>query len=103
MSWNYRIVSTPYPSEDHEISRTFEVHEVYYDAEGSVCAVTERNVSPFGETEEELRADMENYKKAFDKPVLRMEDIDDDIAEGLLNHVYNPLKEYIDRKSDQGE
>lgn len=76
MIWNYRIISSPYPSEAHEESRTFEVHEVYYDDNGGIHAVTQKCVSPYGETEEEIRADMQNFLEAFNKPVLRMEDIE---------------------------
>lgn len=76
MSWNYRVISSPYPSEDHEISRTFEVHEVYYDDNGDIHGVTEKCVSPYGETEEEIRADMVHFQEAFNKPILRMEDIE---------------------------
>ena len=76
MTWNYRVISTPYPSEAHEESRTFEVHEVYYHDDGDIHCVTEGSVSPFGETEEEIRADMAHFQEAFNKPILRMEDIE---------------------------
>lgn len=76
MSWNYRVISSPYPSEAHEEFRTFEVHEVYYDDNGGIHGVTEKCVSPYGETEEEIRADMVHFQEAFNKPILRMEDIE---------------------------
>lgn len=73
--WTYRIISSPWPSKLNEESRSFEVHEVYFDETG-ILAVTQKSVSPYGETEEELRADMEKFQEAFNKPVLKMEDLD---------------------------
>ena len=73
--WTYRIISSPWPSKLNEESRSFEVHEVYFDETG-IHAVTQKSVSPYGETKEELRADMEKFQEAFNKPVLKMEDLD---------------------------
>ncbi len=46
------------------------IHEVYYDDSGKVEGYTDDAVSPFGETEEELRRDIERMMRAFQHPVL---------------------------------
>lgn len=65
MSWNYRVIK-------HEKldGSWFSIHEVYYDDDGNPWACTEDPASPFGETEEELRAGAAMMMKAFEKPVL---------------------------------
>lgn len=59
--WNYRVVS----SEDG-----YSIHEVYYKADGSIEAYTLNPVNSYGETAEELKADLEMMLAAFNKPVL---------------------------------
>ena len=71
--WNYRVlhrVLQGFGSTEH----AYAVYEVYYnkaDAPNS-CSVDPQ--APHGETPEELRADLERYVKALDKPVLEYED-----------------------------
>lgn len=72
MSWNYRVISYPVDEE----TRCLEVHEVYYNEDGAIGAITEKSVSPYGETEEEFRADMEKFQEALKNPMLKIEEIE---------------------------
>lgn len=65
MTWNYRIVKTAFEQGDR-----YAIHEVYYDAHGNPTSRTAEPCCPIGETLEELRAEMERYQKAMEKPVL---------------------------------
>jgi hypothetical protein len=53
----------------------FYIHEVYYNDNGSIYAMSENPVTPAGETIKELQGDMEYFLQAFDRPVLRMGEI----------------------------
>ena len=66
LSWNYRVLSR----KDSDDMKTFAIHEVYYDEEGTPTSCTLEAVSPMGETLEELQADMQYYNKALENPVL---------------------------------
>ena len=65
--WNYRVLRFQTPG---MLDPQYAIHEVYFDAEGRITGCTEEEVSPFGESLEELREDLEAYKKALDLPVL---------------------------------
>jgi len=66
MHWNYRVIK----SED-----VFHIHEVYYNAKGDICAISEDPMCPHGETLKELKSDMEHFLQAFNRPVLKREKI----------------------------
>jgi hypothetical protein len=68
MTWNYRVVR--HVGADSNQSYAF--HEVYYRDE-VVQTISEESVCPSAETIEELMADFERMKEAFDKPVLDFE------------------------------
>ena len=70
-TWNYRVV---------ERDDTFAIYEAYYDDAGTVISITAEPVAPLGESLEELRADLEHYRRALDAPVLRYEDVVGDEA-----------------------
>lgn len=64
--WNYRVV---------EKSGSFSVHEAFYDdGVETPHSITENEMSPYGETLEELKEDLEHYLEAFEKPVLQYKD-----------------------------
>lgn len=65
MTWNYRIIKTTFDTEDR-----YAIHEVYYDTDGNPALHTVEPAAPQGDTLDELRADFDNYRKAFDAPVL---------------------------------
>lgn len=74
MVWDYRVIRKKLDNEVY-----FEIHEVYYDnqlpeftadRDRTICGLTEEASSPFGETPEELKKDLEMMIGAFDKPIL---------------------------------
>ena len=66
MTWDYRVMKFV----DGEGTVSFMVHEVYYAFDGSLDTYTEDGCSPYGETLEELAADLKRFAEAFTKPVL---------------------------------
>ena len=71
--WNYRVLYSRDAKSDTE---SFEVHEVYYTADGEIEAWTENSVKPFGETLEELQADIEHFLRGTQLPTLAIVDVD---------------------------
>lgn len=69
-TWNYRVVRTerrrPGGGEDF----SYEVHEVYYDRNGTPTSATQDPVGPYGETLEELSRDLAQIQRALELPVL---------------------------------
>ncbi len=63
MHRNHRVVNN---------GEFFHIHKVYYKDNGEIDGWTENPVSPAGETLEELKADMEMFKAALNKPVLKL-------------------------------
>ncbi len=70
MRWDYRVVRK---------DDGYAVHEVYYE-DGEPVMVTERAISPYGDTEKELWDDMLAYQAAIARPVLDYDDIPGDYA-----------------------
>jgi len=62
MVWNYRVI---------EHKRVFYIHEVYYNDNGDICAISEEPMHPHGTSLEELRRDAEHFLLAFNKPALK--------------------------------
>ena len=54
MNWNYRVIK--YDDADEVF---FQIHEVYYNEDNEIEAYTEEPMVPFGETQEELIAELE--------------------------------------------
>ena len=81
-TWNYRVME----DEDGQ----FTLREVYYTDEKEIQSWT-GEVAPFGESEEELRNDLDYMLRAFNLPILSevnltantMEKLLDDIKEGV--------------------
>jgi len=65
--WNYRVIK----------DKWFAIHEVYYTEDEQPSAYSESEVSPWGETLEELEEDMEHFKQALLRPVLDIEELDE--------------------------
>jgi hypothetical protein len=66
MVWNYRVI-------EHE--GIFYIHEVYYNDNGDITAISEDPMHPHGETIDELERDMEHFQQALGGPVLKKEKI----------------------------
>ena len=78
MTWNYRIISHPaWDMSREKGERVFRIHEVFSDESG-IVGYSARGCEPYGETEEELAQDMKYMNLAFEKPVLRVEDLPSD-------------------------
>ncbi|MEO2266399.1 hypothetical protein V1358_03515 [Pseudoalteromonas sp. YIC-656] len=67
--WNYRVIL----AEEQGKEPLYQIHEVEYTANGRVSNWSETGAAPFGRNLEELQADAERLKSAFDKPVLKVE------------------------------
>jgi hypothetical protein len=60
-TWNYRVI---------ERSGEFAIHEVFYDAAGTVTGWTEMPVYPRAESVEDLRLELARYAGAIEQPVI---------------------------------
>ena len=63
--WNYRIVRRKCSDGDK-----YGIHEVYYNEDGSIWAISEQPCMPFGETKKELLNDLSMMTASIIKPVL---------------------------------
>lgn len=68
MNWNHRVVKRTYEDEEW-----YAVHEIYYDGDKPWGITTEPS-APGGETIEELKEELDRFRKALNKPVLNYED-----------------------------
>lgn len=85
MSWSYRVcrkklVSDVCDLDTGEVLETYKEDQfgicgVYYNDEGEITFTSAEFQLPFGETLEELKADIEYMQKAFKLPVLDLDDI----------------------------
>lgn len=85
MSWNYRacrkkLVSDVCDLDTGEVLETYEedqfgICETYYNNDGDIAFTSAEFQSPFGETLEELKANFEDMQKAFELPVLDLDNI----------------------------
>ncbi len=65
--WNHRIIK-----KKNNQTTTYEIHEVYYDDSGAVEGWTKDAVSPFGESLDELKADLKYFLHSFKSPILEL-------------------------------
>lgn len=86
MSWNYRaakkrltvdILKDEVTGEvvDSYSEDQFGICEVYYNDKGDITFTSENFIEPYGETLEDLKANFDNMKKAFELPVLDLDNI----------------------------
>ena len=85
MSWNYRICRKKLVSDvcDLDTGKVLETYtedqfgicEVYYNDKGDIAFTSENFIEPYGETLEELKANFDDMKKAFELPVLDLDNI----------------------------
>jgi len=78
MSWNYRVIRRSSGAEEW-----YAIYEVYYDDAGRPIACTESPSRPFGETPEELAADLQHFTEALEKPALDYDQITGQPEKGL--------------------
>ena len=86
MSWNYRVGfrTVSYPVVDDKdynlVVDTLEetqygVVETYYNEEGEIAFTSAEFQAPYGETLEELKANFDDMQKAFELPVVDLDNI----------------------------
>ena len=86
MSWNYRaakkrltvdILKDEVTGEvvDSYSENQFGICEVYYNDKGDITFTSENFIEPYGETLEDLKANFDDMKKAFELPVLDLDNI----------------------------
>lgn len=86
MSWNYRaakkrltvdILKDEVTGEvvDSYSEDIFGICEVYYNDKGDITFTSENFIEPYGETLEDLKANFDDMKKAFELPVLDLDNI----------------------------
>ena len=80
MTWNYRVACKKLEvkidlSNDVYEEDCFGIVEAYYNDQGEIYATTERFIEPYGETLEELKRNLETIQKAFNLPVLDLDNI----------------------------
>ena len=68
MYWNHRVI---YRKDLKTGFESFEIHEVYYSKKGKIESWTENAVSPFGENKKVLKKELNFFKNALKKPILR--------------------------------
>ena len=66
--WNYRVLEKG--TDDYKY---YEIHEVYYDADGKIIAWTENPVDLYIESISDIKFLMKEFKKAAKKTVLRID------------------------------
>ena len=77
MTWSYRVISHPkYMWDNKKGEREYRIHEVFTD-NGKIIGYSAEGVEPYGETKKELITDLSYMAKAFEKPVLNVEDLPD--------------------------
>ena len=85
MSWSYRICTKKLVSDvcDMDTGKVLETYtedqfgicEVYYNDKGDITFTSENFIEPYGETLEDLKANFDDMKKAFELPVLDLDNI----------------------------
>ena len=77
MTWNYRVISHPsWDFSGDKGAREYRIHEVFSDETG-IIGYSANGCEPFGETKKDLMVDISYMVKAFEKPVLNVEDLPD--------------------------
>lgn len=81
MYWNYRIFKVLEDYGDKHKSFSYSIHEVYYDDDGTISAWTEREISPYGETFDEISKNIEMMASSLSKPVLFLDRLSGQVIE----------------------
>ena len=75
MTWNYRVISHPsWDFAGDKGAREYRIHEVFSDETG-IIGYSANGCEPFGESKKDLMVDLSYMVKAFEKPVLNVEDL----------------------------
>ena len=75
MTWNYRVISHPsWDFSGDKGAREYRIHEVFSDETG-IIGYSANGCEPFGESKKDLMINISYMVKAFEKPVLNVEDM----------------------------
>lgn len=70
MSWNHRIIRRIYPNTHMDDSILYEIHEVYYDKDGTIGSITKEPISIIEESVEDLKSTIERLTKCLTTPII---------------------------------
>lgn len=77
--WNYRVVEKVLNKYEHDTTydtTSYEVHEIYYDEDGSITMWSAEPIAGYGEGDwRDLKADLEYMLEACSKPILKESDL----------------------------
>lgn len=73
MIWNYRVINYT-NKDDNETYSYLEIHEVYYNEDGSLNYYLLEDPQIGGTNVEDIQETLEKLRKALDKPALTPED-----------------------------
>lgn len=85
-TWNYRVIKKSCPKSQET---TYQIHEIYYNDDGSIDCWNDTPVEPLGVSEPGLRNDIRAFLSAFRLPVLE-EHIINGKAQLLCERLSNP-------------
>jgi hypothetical protein len=93
MTWNYRVFLLPSASALEE--DLYVIKEVYYNEDDEIEFWSEGNMTPMGNSVEDLEEEMNKFYEAFSEPVLMVEgdmvvevgdiEYDDDFNEPIID------------------
>lgn len=80
MSWNYRIGKRKVPYKDstalsEQTEIVYGIVECYYDKNGDIEFTSEEFQKPYGETLDELISDFNLMSKAYELPILDLDEL----------------------------
>jgi len=70
MTWNHRVVRRTYPNTHMDDSILYEIHEVYYNEDGTIGSITEEPISIIEESVEDLKSTIERLTKCLTTPII---------------------------------
>jgi len=70
MTWNHRIVRKFYKHVHRDDTMLFQIHEVFYNPDGSVMSITEEPTRIMEESVEDLQKTLERLQECLKHPVL---------------------------------
>ena len=77
MGWNHRVVRRFYPNTHMDDSILYEIHEVYYDKDGTIGSITQEPISIMEETVDDLRKTVERLTKCLESPIIDYETLEE--------------------------
>ena len=70
MGWNHRVLAKEFIFENGEKEIYFDIHEVYYDADGKPDGYTKNPILVGGENIKDIKWTLNKMKECLKKPIL---------------------------------